>query len=223
LSEFIFMLTYDDVTRKDALEIYQGIRDIKGLKFVGFKNIGLEMDEYKKLVKMMKDDGKTIFLEVVSDSEEASIQSARVGLELGVDYLIGTFKQYIPATLQEVKGKPIKFMPYIGEVVDHPCILKGSIEEMQKDAKEVESLGVDGINLLAYRHETIDVEELIKNIMAVMKTPLIVAGSIKTPEQIKKMNELNVWAFTIGGAIFDKKFVPDGSYADNIKAVLKLL
>ncbi|MHA1797396.1 MAG: 4-hydroxythreonine-4-phosphate dehydrogenase [Candidatus Helarchaeota archaeon] len=223
MTEFIFMLTYNDVTRKDAIEVYESIRDVKELKFVGFKNIGLEMEEYKKLVKMMKEDGKTIFLEVVSDSEEASIESAKVGLELGVDYLIGTFKEYIPATLKVIEGKPIKFMPYIGEVVDHPCILKGTIEEMQADVKEVESLGIAGINLLAYRHATIDVEELIKKVMEVMKTNLIVAGSIKTPEQVKKMKELNVWAFTIGGAIFDKKFVKDGSHADNIKSVLSLI
>jgi hypothetical protein len=217
------MLTYDDVTRKDAIEIYEEIRDIKDLKFVGFKNIGLEMDEYEKLVNMMKEDGKTIFLEVVSDSEEESIKSAKVGLELGVDCLIGTMKPYIDASLKYIKGKPIKFMPYIGDVVDHPCILKGTIEEMQADAKEIEGKGVDGINLLAYRHQTIDVEELIKEVMDAMKTDLIIAGSIKTPEQIKKMDELDVWAFTIGTAIFDKKFVPEGSYADNIKKVLSFI
>ncbi len=223
MTEFIFMLTYDDVTRKDAIEIYEGIRNIEDLKFVGFKNIGLKMGEYERLVNMMKEDGKTIFLEVVSDSEEESIKSAKVGLEFGVDCLIGTMKPYIDASLKYIKGKPIKFMPYIGDVVDHPCILKGTIEEMQEDAKEVEVKGVDGINLLAYRHQTIDVEELIKRVMDVMRTELIVAGSIKTPEQIKKMDELNVWAFTIGTAIFDKKFVPEGSYADNIKKVLSFI
>jgi putative N-acetylmannosamine-6-phosphate epimerase len=217
------MLTYNDVTRKDAVEVYKGIRDITELKFVGFKNIGLDMDEYKKLVQMMKEDGKTIFLEVVSDSEEESVKSGKVGLELGVDCLIGTMKPYINASMNYIKGKPIKFMPYIGDVVDHPCILRGTIEEMQNDAKEVEAKGVDGINLLAYRHATVNVEILIKNVMEVMKTPLIVAGSIKTPEQVKKMDELNVWAFTIGGAIFDKKFVQNGSYADNIKAVLEII
>lgn len=223
MTEFIFMLTYNDVTRKDAIDVYEEIRGISDLKFVGFKNIGLKMDEYKTLVKMMKEDGRTIFLEVVSDSEEESVKSAKVGLELGVDCLIGTMKPYIDASMNFIKGKPIKFMPYIGDVVDHPCILRGTIEEMESDAKQVEAKGVDGINLLAYRHATINVEKLIENVMKVMKTPLIVAGSIKTPKQVKKVDNLNVWAFTIGGAIFDKKFVPEGSYADNIKTVLELI
>ncbi|MHA1843114.1 MAG: hypothetical protein ACTSWE_02445 [Promethearchaeota archaeon] len=223
MTEFIFMLTYNDVTKKDAIEIYEGIRDISDLKFIGFKNIGLEMEQYEKLVAMMKEDGKTIFLEVVSDSEEASIKSAEVGLKLGVDYLIGTMKQYIDPTLKIIRGKPIKFMPYIGDVIGHPCILTGTIESIQEDAINIEKKGVDGINLLAYRHETVNVEKLIKKVMEVMKTKLIVAGSISTPHQVKKMQELDVWAFTIGSAIFDKKFVPKGSNADNIKTVLKIL
>ena len=223
MTDFIFMLTYDDVTKKDALEIYKEIRHFSDLKFVGFKNIGLEREEYSELVKMMKEDDKTIFLEVVSDSEEASIESAKVGLELGVDYLIGIMKPYIDATMKVINEKDIKFMPYIGDVVDHPCILRGSIEDIQNDVKNIESKGVDGLNLLAYRHETISVEELIKKVMMTRKTKLIVAGSIKTPEQIKKMKDLDVWAFTVGTAIFDKKFVPEGSYADNVEFVLKLI
>ncbi len=223
MTEFIFMLTYDDVTKNDALEIYEEVRHISDLKFIGFKNIGLELDEYKELVKLMKEDNKFIFLEVVSDSEESSVESAKIGLELGVDYLIGTMKPYIDATMQVINGQDIKFMPYIGNVVDHPCILKGSIEDIQKDVKEVESKGVEGLNLLAYRHKTIDGEELIKKIMMSMKTKLIIAGSIKTSEQIKKMKELNVWAFTVGTAVFDKKFVPEGSYTENIELILNLI
>jgi putative N-acetylmannosamine-6-phosphate epimerase len=217
------MLTYDDVTKKDAIEIYEEIRHISDLKFVGFKNIGLELPEYKKLVGMMKEDNKTIFLEVVSDSEEASIRSAKIGIELGVNYLIGTMKSYIDITMNIINGIDIKFMPYIGNVVSHPCILEGTLKEIQNDAKKVEAKGIDGINLLAYRHKTINVEELVKKVMRRIKIPLIVAGSINTLEQVKKMDELNVWAFTIGGAIFDKKFVPKGSLEDNIEYVLDLI
>jgi hypothetical protein len=35
------------------------------------------------------------------------------------------------------------------------------------------------------------------------------------------MKDMDIWAFTIGGAIFDKKFVLQGSLTDNINAVLK--
>jgi hypothetical protein len=37
------------------------------------------------------------------------------------------------------------------------------------------------------------------------------------------MKEMGIWAFTIGGAIFDKKFVSNGSLKNNINAVLKAI
>lgn len=211
------MLTYNDITVKNALEVYEEIRNTR-VKFVGFKDIGLPPEQLKKLVGMMREDGRTVFLEVVSESKEAAIQSAKTAVELGVDYLIGG--TYIEETIPLIHETEIRFFPYIGKIVDHPCLLRGTIEEIVEDAKRVEKLGVPGINLLAYRYDG-DVEKLIVSVQNAVKIPLIVAGSINSYERVRKMKELDIWAFTIGGAIFDKKFVPEGSYSDNIEAVLK--
>lgn len=217
MTKFIFMLTYNDMTVKNALKVYEEIRTTK-VKFVGFKDIGLPLDQLKKLVKMMKQDNRTTFLEVVSESREAAIQSAKTAVELGVDYLIGG--TYIEQTQPIIHPTEIRFFPYIGKIVDHPCLLRGTIEEIVEDSKRVEKLGVPGINLLAYRYDG-DVEKLMVSIQKAVEIPLIVAGSINSYERVRKMRELDIWAFTIGGAIFDKKFVPQGSYSDNIEAVLK--
>jgi hypothetical protein len=37
------------------------------------------------------------------------------------------------------------------------------------------------------------------------------------------MLDLKVWAFTIGSAFFDRKFVPTGNLTDQVNAVLHLL
>jgi hypothetical protein len=212
------MLTYNDQTIPNAMEIYKEVRDT-GIEFVGFKDIGLPEKELIALHKRMKKDGKTTFLEVVSASEEAAIRSVEVAKKLGVDYLIGG--TYIEKTVALLKGTKIKYFPYVGKIVGHPCLLRGTIGEITKDAKGVEKRkDLDGINLLAYRYDG-DVEKLIKKVRGSMKKPLIVAGSINSFERIAKMKELDVWAYTIGGAILDKKFMPKGSNADNIKAVLK--
>lgn len=217
MTEFIFMLTYNDVTVKNAIDVYKEIRDT-GVKFVGFKDIGLPFDELKKLVKMMRQDKRTIFLEVVSESKEAAIQSAKIAVKLGVDYLIGG--TYIQETIPIINKTQIKFFPYIGKIVDHPCLLRGTINEIVDDAKKVEKMGLPGINLLAYRYDG-DAEKLMVSVQKAVKIPLIVAGSINSYERVRKMKELNIWAFTIGGAIFDKKFVPQGTYSENIETVLK--
>jgi hypothetical protein len=166
---------------------------------------------------MMKNDGRTTFLEVVSASEKETIRSTKVALDLGVDYLIGG--SYIESTMPLIKNTKIKYFPYVGKIVDHPCKLRGSIDEIVRETKKVKERGLPGINLLAYRYNG-DIDKLIEKVSAV-GLPMIVAGSIDSFERVKKMKELKVWAFTIGGAIFDKKFAPKGTLKDNINAVLK--
>jgi hypothetical protein len=115
MTEFIFMETYNDMTRSDAINVYKEIRDTK-IKFIGFKDIGLPIGQLKELHSMMKNDRRTTFLEVVSASEKETIQSTKVALELGVDYLIGG--TYIDSTLPLIKNKNIKYFPYVGKIVD---------------------------------------------------------------------------------------------------------
>jgi len=165
----------------------------------------------------MKDDGRTTFLEVVSASEKETIRSTKVALELGVDYLIGG--TYIESTLPLIKNTNIKYFPYVGKIVDHPCKLRGTIEEIVEDTKKVKEKKIQGINLLAYRYNG-DIDKLMKKVSEI-GLPMIIAGSIDSFERVNKMKELDIWAFTIGSAIFDKKFVPNGTLKDNINAVLK--
>lgn len=216
MTEFIFMETYNDMTRADAISVYKEIHNTN-VKFIGFKDIGLPMKQLKELHEMMKKDRRTTFLEVVSASEKDTLQSTKVALDLGVDYLIGG--TYIDSTLPLIKNTKIKYFPYVGKIVDHPCKLRGSIEEIVNDTKKVKEKGISGINLLAYRYNG-DVEQLIEKVSAV-GLPMIVAGSIDSYERVRKMKDMNIWAFTIGGAIFNKKFVSRGSLTDNIDAVLK--
>jgi hypothetical protein len=139
-------------------------------------------------------------------------------LELGVDYLIGG--TYVEQTLKLFKGAHPKYYPYIGKIVGHPCLLRGTIDEILADGKRKEALGIDGINLLGYRYDG-DVEKLTSSLVKTVKIPIIVAGSIDSFERVRKMIQLKVAGFTIGGAILDKKFVPNGSLAEQVKAVLK--
>ena len=150
MSEFIFMLTRNDTTLADARAIYASIAD-SGLRHVGCKDVGLPQDELAAFMDEIRANGHTSYLEVVSETEEATLRSARVAAEIGPDYLIGGT---IIEPIQEIlAGTSIKFFPYVGEIVGHPCLLRGSIERICDDARRAEAAGVDGINLLAYRYD----------------------------------------------------------------------
>ena len=63
--EFIFMLTHNDQTVPDALDVYGTLRDTE-LRYVGFKDIGLPTARLRELADAARADGREVFLEVVS-------------------------------------------------------------------------------------------------------------------------------------------------------------
>ena len=75
--EFILMLTYNDTTVKEALQIFRECKEAP-VNHWGFKDVGLPPDEMKALVQEMKEAGKTTYLEVVSLSEEEGQRGAQI-------------------------------------------------------------------------------------------------------------------------------------------------
>ncbi len=215
------MLTKDDATVAHAREAYEEVRSLD-LSYVGFKDIGLPVEELTTLAKQMHADGKTVMLEVVSERPEDELRSARAALEIGADWLLGGTRATQVAPL--LAGSGIVYCPFPGTVVGHPSKLRGSIEEIVASARDLAAIpGVGGLDLLAYRHDG-DVEALVEAVAGAVDVPLITAGSIQTPEQIRAMERLGVWGFTIGGAVFDAQLpTDDPSVRGQVAYVLDLL
>ena len=213
--EFILMLTYNDETVKDALELFCECKDTPVTHW-GFKDVGLPPEKMKSLVREMKNAGKTTFLEVVSLSEEEGLRGAKIAVEAGFDVLMGTV--LFDSILGYLKGKTIKYYPFPGHIFGHPSIMDGTIEEVVAHARFLESKGVPGMDLLSYRYNG-DARLLLKEVVKATHVPIVSAGSIDSFKRIAEIWQAGAWGFTIGSALFDKKFVPKGSFKDNILAV----
>jgi hypothetical protein len=214
--EFIFMLTRDDRTLADAREVYASIA-ASGVRHVGCKDVGLPRDELAALMDDIRANGHTTHLEVVSESDEATLESARVAAEIGPDFLIGG--TLIEPVQEVLEGTGIRFFPYVGRIVGHPCLLRGSIAEIADDARRAEQLGVDGINLLAYRYDG-DVDELVEAVVDATSLPVIAAGSVDSPARIRALADRGVWAFTIGTAALDGKLVEGAPLDEQLRCAL---
>src|SRR3954453_3019904 len=197
--EFIFMLTRDDVTLSDAREVYASIAQT-GVRHVGCKDVGLPTDQLRALMEDIRSHGHETWIEVVSETEEATLASARAAAEIGPDHLIGG--TLIEPVQEILAGTGIKFWPYVGRIVGHPCLLRGTIDEIVADTERAAALGVDGINLLAYRYDG-DVEGLTRAAVAPTDLPVICAGSVDSAERIRTLDACGAWAFTIGTAALD--------------------
>ena len=158
-------------------------------------------------------------MEVVSLSTEDELRSVRVGLDLGVDLIMGG--THPEAVLPLLEGSPVHYLPFPGTVIEHPSVLTGSIDEIAEHARQLTSLpGVHGLDLLAYRHAG-DVPALMAAVVAASRGPVVVAGSIDSDERIEAVRASGAWGFTVGGAVFDRCWLPDGSYADQVRHILE--
>jgi len=224
--EFIFMLTRNDQTVPDAREVYDTLRDT-GLRYVGFKDIGLPPAQLRKLAEAMRADGREVFLEVVSERPEDELRSVNAALEIGVDWLMGgTHPDEALSVLDTVgppgtAGRP-RYCPFPGRVVGHPSVLEGTIEEISRSAHDLTARpGVHGLDLLAYRWNG-DVPALVRAVVDAASGPVIAAGSVDSAERIQALTDAGAWAFTIGGAIFDRKLPAGPSVREQVECALAL-
>ncbi|HML69313.1 MAG TPA: hypothetical protein PKA81_13085 [Clostridia bacterium] len=214
-SNIIIMLTHNDQTVKNALSVFESSKDLP-VEFWGFKDVGLELVEMKKLVDAMKQAGKTTFLEVVSYTEEACMAGAKTAVSLGFDYLMGTV--YHKSVFDYLKTQAIKFLPFCGKVYGSPSVLEGTIDEVIADAEGLIEKGVDGIDLLAFRHE--DGANLAEEYCRRVEEPVVIAGSINSPERLEFISRINPWGFTMGSALFTENFAQGESFRKNLEVVI---
>lgn len=217
--ELIVMLTHHDKTVPEALELFQRTKDYP-ITHWGFKDVGISPEEMQTVVTAMKDAGKITFLEVVSLSEEEGLRGARLAVDLGFDILMGTV--YYPSIRKYLEAKTVRYYPFPGHVHSHPSVLDGAIDEIVAHACKLEAYGVHGLDLLTYRYNG-EAFQLLKRVVEATNIPIVSAGSIASFERINEVWASGAWGFTIGSAFFDRQFVPDGSFEENVRAVCNWL
>lgn len=201
----IVMLTYNDRTVRDAFEIFDRIKDSKA-NIWGFKEEGISFDEMKKLFYRMKECGKTTVLEVVTYTEKEGLEGAKKAVECNCDFLMGTL--FFDSINDFCKENNLKYMPFVGQVSGRPSILEGDLPSMISEAKKYLSNGVYGIDLLGYRYSG-NSSELNQNFVSRVNAPVCIAGSVNSYQRIDEIKATGTWAFTIGGAFFEKIFGED--------------
>lgn len=201
MSEFIFMLTHNDRTVDNALDVLDQVKDT-GLRHIGFKDVGATPAKQRELVKAAHAANLTVYLEVVSIDKVDELASVDAAIAAGVDWIIGG--KFAVDALKRLDGTGIKLAPFPGTIVGHPSELQGSIEAIASHAAELTALdGVVGVDLLAYRHRSVDPLELTAAVVAATNGRVIAAGSVVTQLQVSGLEKAGAWGFTIGSAIFD--------------------
>jgi hypothetical protein len=212
------MLTRDDATVPDAAAICRQIAPLD-IGVVGFKDIGLPHSALAEVVAILRDQGREVALEVVSVTREDELRAVEAGLELGVDLLLGG--THVEDALRLIDGAGVRYCPFPGTVVGHPSVLEGTRDSIVASADELATTdGVWGLDLLAYRFAG-DADALMREAIAAVDVPVIVAGSVADTERIATIAAAGAWGFTVGSAAFEGRFVPNAPLLDQLRAVIE--
>jgi hypothetical protein len=217
MARFVFMLTHDDATVPNAAGIARELAPLE-LPVVGFKDVGLPPRRAEELVAILREQGREIALEVVNPDRDAELRAIELGLELGVDLLLGGTQS--DAALQRIGAADVRYCPFPGTVVGHPSVLTGTRDEIVAHARHLAAHDrVWGLDLLAYRF-TGDADALLRDVVAAVPKPVIVAGSVADAARIQAIAAAGAWGFTVGSAAFDGLFAPGAPLIAQLRAVL---
>jgi hypothetical protein len=123
--DFIFMLTRGDKTVEDCLDVLEQIAPLE-LRHIGFKDVGVAPQTLKSLTDRIHAMGATSYMEVVSETPEACLNSACVARDLGVQRLLGGHGRH------EGQGYPCRIGNCILSVSRFPF---GSSDAARRDAR----------------------------------------------------------------------------------------
>jgi hypothetical protein len=218
--DFIFMLTRQDQTVSDCLTVLSEIETV-GLKHIGFKDIGADLVTLRVLNRRIKESGASSYMEVVSTSADAALNSARIAAEIGVDRLLGGTQ--VQPILDILQGTGIGYYPFPGKPEGHPTLLGGSAAEIETDTQAFLAMGCAGVDLLAYRATEAEPLDLVRAARRALGGcgSLICAGGVDSPARIAALRDAGCDAFTIGSAAFDGSFSPrKGSLRSQLQDIL---
>lgn len=211
--DFIFMLTRQDRTIDDCAAVLDEALAV-GLRHIGFKDIGVAPETLRDLTRRIRQAGATSYMEVVSTSRAATLRSAALAAELGVDRLLGGTE--VDAMLRIIAGSAIQYFPFPGFPDGHPTRLGGSAADIADHCATFVAKGCHGVDLLAYRAIAAEPLDLVRAARAALgPATLIVAGSVNSFDRIRRLNAAGVDAFTIGSAVFDGSISPDAGTLRN--------
>ena len=218
--DFVFMLTRNDATVANALELVEIVRPL-GLKHIGFKDVGAEASMLRRLTEAIRAGGAEAWMEIVSTTREDELRSIALGRDLGVDWLLGGV--HADEGLRILAGSGMRYLPFAGKPSGHPTRLGGTAAEVEAQCRSFAATGCAGVDILAYRATQAEPLDLVAACRrGLLETgTLVVAGSVNTADRINAIRAAGADAFTIGTAAIECAYAPGlGPVEAQLMAVL---
>ena len=129
---FVFMLTRNDATVENALDLVEIARPLK-LKHIGFKDVGADAPMLRRLTTAIREAGASPWMEIVATTRESELRGVELGRDLGVDRLMGGV--HVEEALRILDGSATRYLPFAGAPTGHPTRLGGSALKVEAQCR----------------------------------------------------------------------------------------
>jgi hypothetical protein len=205
--DFVFMLTRNDATVENALDLVEIARPLS-LKHIGFKDVGADSAMLRRLTAAIREAGASPWMEIVATSREAELRGVELGRDLGVEMLMGGV--HVEEALKILDGSATRYLPFAGLPSGHPTRLGGSARKVEAQCRDFARQGCAGVDILAYRATEAEPLDLVAACRRGLldSGAVVVAGSVNSPERVAAVRAAGADAFTIGTAAIEASYAP---------------
>ncbi|MFI5735137.1 hypothetical protein ACIA49_33810 [Kribbella sp. NPDC051587] len=217
---FVLMLTEQDRTIPDAVDVYREVSDLDGLGYVAFKDSGLGVPALRELVRSIHADRRQAILEVTAEHLDDERRMFDLGVDLGVDQIVGGSELLASEVGDDA---PVAYWPFVGEMRGIPLRLASGPAELVDSVRRLSAVpAVAGLMAMPYRQERHRPEDLLRSITSASDLPVLVAGGISQPGHVRSLEQHGAWGFTVGGAVLAGRIAGQGHVRSKVEAMLRM-
>lgn len=218
--QFMLMLTERDVTIPDAIKVYGTVAGT-GLRYVAVKDVGADRAMLEDLIAAVHEDGLLTMFEVADVTDAGQDAGVELALQLGVDIIVGTWRPRSAAAIASARQSA--YFPFLGSLSGSPLQLRGSPASLSAHMSELaENPGVAGAVLMPYRQQEHSPGELMTSVIQAADLPVLIAGGIKSGEQVMAVGRAGAWGFTMGSEALKHRHEDPGGVRRKVLETLSL-
>jgi indole-3-glycerol phosphate synthase len=157
----------------------------------------------REIAARAHEHGMEVVLEVASATPKGERRAVETAGAIGADWVLGGC--LVEEALAILRGTAARYLPCAGGMIGIPGRLARSVPEIAYEAARLTDMpGVHGIGLLSYSHIRAGASELTRAVVEYARGPVVAAGPIDSPAQVRELEAAGAWACTVTSGVLDQ-------------------
>ena len=217
---FVFMLTRNDATVENALDLVEIARPLE-LKHIGFKDVGADASMLQSLTSAIREAGASPWMEIVATTREYELRGVSLAATSALKCSWAAF-----TSRRRSGSSPARRPAICRSPARRPAIRPGSAARRLRSRRNAgpsrrKAARASTFSPIARPKPSRSISSPPAGAASTNGARVVVAGTVNSAERVAAVRAAGADAFTIGTAAIDGSYAPGaGPLAAQLKAVL---